>query len=440
MKNSNKRRRKYRFNNRFIITCVVVLAITAILGFLVFEDVLHVGFINPYLDGLDRNTVRENVKEEYADSFEAKDYTVYGEELSFYSAKYGPKSFRSMQGMMVLLRNIETQEEVTYTLSAGIDVGVSLHSIKPGVYEIYVFDHFIEKRMYFDKKIESDIFTSVARKGMINEVTLQASTDFLSDFGIHSDKNYAYLTVNNTKAPSDVYDVIIDPSGFEKNDWIGVDPGYEDDKISEAKESYELAVMIQEKLEAAGLKVKLTRGEEEAINYYGDVSRVSRGYTARGKLFLSLTLYSDSQTLYRPMIQTSPYSDGMLANRIAKTMTANGLEMAYISNAEDLETGVLYASFIRDDKEKTTRFDAYPPIREAGGKATFAGQYEGYESNEKWSDFYGMYSVLFEYANIANDDSIDYYLANKEAIADSIVEAICDYYEIEVVTGETNIK
>ena len=437
---NNSRRRKRKYNSRFIILCVAILAVTAILGYLVFEDVLHVGFINPYLDGLDRNTVRENVKEKYADSFEAKDYTVYGEELSFYSGKYGPKTFRSMQGMMVLLRNIETQEEITYTLSAGIDVGVSLHSLRTGVYEIYVYDHFIEKRLYFEKEINSDTFTSVARAGLINEVTLQASSDFLSDFGIKSDKNYAYLTVKNTKQPEDVYDVIIDPSGFETNEWTGVDPGYEDEKISEGKASYELALMIQEKLEAAGLKVKLTRGEDEAINYYGDVSRVSRGYTARGKVFLSLTLYLDAQNLYRPMIQVSPYSDGMLANRIAKTMTANGLEMAYITNAEDLERGVLYASFIKNDKEKNTRFDAYPPIREAGGKATFAGQYEGYEENAKWSDFYGMYSILFEYANIANPDSIDYYLANKEAIADSIVEAILDYYEIEVVTGETNTK
>lgn len=107
-----------------------------------------------YLELLDRSVVQENVSEKFKNTYEANDYLIYGENMMFYANKYDG-NVDPMQGMNVLLRNVETEEEISYTFSGGVDSGIGLASLSQGLYEVYVYDNYVKKRLYFQDEEES---------------------------------------------------------------------------------------------------------------------------------------------------------------------------------------------------------------------------------------------------------------------------------------------
>ena len=75
-------------------------------------------------------------------------------------------------------------------------------------------------------------------------------------------------------------------------------------------------------------------------------------------------------------------------------------------------------------------YDVYPQLRESGGKQTFTGVLENSSANQGYKDVFGMESIVFMLANGSNEESVQYYQENKEQMAKTIADAICDYYGI----------
>lgn len=427
-------------NPRTCILFVIVIALSCVSVFLYVTRPTQLDKLGiSYLELLDRSVVQENVSEKFKNTYEANDYLIYGENMMFYANEYDG-NVDPMQGMNVLLRNVETEEEISYTFSGGVDSGIGLASLSQGLYEVYVYDNYVKKRLYFQDEEESLNFSTMRRNEMVKNVQVHASKDYLKDFGVNMDKNYVFISVVDNIPMVRTIDVLIDPGGNVYNEADNsIDYGVGNDLINEASASLELAEMLKEKLEAKGLRVELTRDAESTPSYYGKSGRAGIGYEKQAKVFISLGMFVD-ETQTRPIMMISPYTSGLLANEVSYTLLQNGIELPDISAQENLNLGILYDSFRVDEEGNSTKFELYPQLRETGGKATFAGQAENSKSNQAYADYYGMNSIYFQFANLASTDSINYYLENKETIATSIADAITNYYEIEGETDETTTE
>ena len=82
-----------------------------------------------------------------------------------------------------------------------------------------------------------------------------------------NDIKYWTITIEETKLPDDVYDIVIDPGH------VGIDTGASNGNYHESKYTLEYGLALKEALEDAGLKVKLTREDNVKIDHYGVGSR-----------------------------------------------------------------------------------------------------------------------------------------------------------------------
>ncbi len=427
-------------NPRTCILFVIVIALSCISVFLYVTRPTQLDKLGiSYLEIMDRKAVEKNVSDKYKNTYEVNDYLIYGETMMFYAKEYNG-DVDPMQGMNVLLKNVETKEEISYTFSGGVDSGIGLGSLPQGLYEVYVYDNYVKKRLYFKDEEESLNFSTMRRNETVKNIQVHASKDYLKDFGIEMDKNYVFISVVDNIPMVKTIDVLIDPGGNTYNESDNsIDYGVGNDLINEASASLELAEMLKEKLEAEGLRVELTRDAESTPGYYGKTGRAGIGYEKQAKVFISLGMFVD-ETQTRPIMMISPYTSGFLANEISYTLLQNGIELPDVSAQENLNLGILYDSFRVDEEGNSTKFELYPQLRETGGKATLTGQAENSKSNQMYADYYGMNSVYFQFANLASTDSINYYLENKETIAKSIANAIVNYYDIEGETDETTAE
>lgn len=424
-------------NPRTFILLVVAIALTCIALFLFATRPTPIDKLGiSYTELLDKQAVKENLESKYSDNFELQDYLIYGENLMLYADDYSGEA-DTTQGKSFVLRNVETLEELTFTYSGGVDSGISLGTLPQGLYEVYIYDNYVKKRVYFNEEVQSLNFSTMRRNEEVKNITLQASTDYLADFGLEMNENYLFISVVDNIPMVKTIDVLIDPGGNVYDEQTNsVDYGVGNDLINEASASYELAEQIKTLLEEKGLRVELTRGKDDSVSYYGKTGRAGIGYEKQAKIFLSLGMYVD-EGITRPIMMISPYSGGLLANEIAYDLANLNIELQDISSEETLNDGVYYDSLNLDSEGNYTNFELYPQLRETGGKATFAGQAENATANQSFASSYGMNAIYFQFANLASTDSINYYLENKDTIAEGIVTGIVTYYEIKEVDDET---
>lgn len=413
---------------------IVIISIVIVSIFLFLSRQKPVDEINlSYLDTLIESDVQQNVEIKFSDSYELKDYLLYGETLTLYKNKYNGKEQDSVVGTSVLLRNIETDEQVSFTFSGAVDSGIQLSGLSEGLYEVYIYDHFTKKRVYFDSSFTSDPFYTMRNKKKVNDVVFMANKDALSDFGITYKKDYAFLMVTNHIPMASVYDVMIDPCGDTMNTMTNmVEAGIDGETTS----SMELAKLVKKELEAYGLKVGLTHKKDETPSYYGVDGRVAAGYDAQAKVFLSLAM-SDDEDVTKPYFITSPYTMSTLANTIAYCMVRDGLTLYDIRSNDLQQNGVMSDSFLLDEDNEESELESYAQLRESGGRATYTGQYGVGIRNDAYKNAYGMYGMIFKYQSSENEESKTYYEQNKETIAKAIAEGIVMYYEIKGDSSET---
>lgn len=385
----------------------------------------------PYIDSIeDKQVIKNKVKSSYKEDYEVTDYTYYGESLKLYHKKLSART-DDLQGKNIILRNVETDKEFSYTFSTGGEDGIQTGLLEPGLYEVFVYDQFIKKRVYYDQEIHVDDFNTMRRNKHVSHITMDASKDFLDRFDISFDKNYLFISVTENIPMVKTIDVMIDPCGdIYNNNTNSMVSGTSNDKITEQKSSYEMAMKLKAELEKKGLKVELTRDEKGNPSYYGKNGRVGLAYKKNAKIFLSLGI-ADDEYLSRPLVVVSPYTSGTLANDIAASCADSGIEMSNSYVADNtLEVGVLYDPLITKEDE-STKYEQYAQLRESGGRITLTGKEEHSKENQRYSDRYGMYGILFLYCNIQSNESIKYYQENEDQMVQGIVLGISQYFNLE---------
>ena len=418
-------------NVRIWIGIVIVLSILVIGGFLFLNRPSELDRLDAqYIDIVNKKVVKENVKNKCKETYKLKDYAIYGETLNLYNKKYNGKERDDTLGKIIVLRNLETSEEYTYTFTGGIDGGIPLGMLDEGFYEIYIYDHYIKKRLYFDEPLHSQPFSTMRRQGKVKNISLDANADLLEKLDIQLDKNYAFLTVVDSIPKVKVYDVVINPGGNVYNDAINaVETGAVSAYAEEPKEMMELAEKVKKLLTDMGLRVEISRDKDETSSYYGKNSRVGKGYNTQAKLYLNLAMVEDNNVT-RPFIKASPQSNANLANEFAYTFYSSGIKMENMTANNALEWGVIYDTMYMDDSNEYTVFETQPELRETGGKCTYAGTLDFAKANADFDESYGMESVIIYLANVESEDSVKYYNKRKDEFAQCIARAILSYYEI----------
>lgn len=415
---------------RIIIISVVLIAICIVGIFIYVTRFSRFDSSTPILERIDSKIIKNEIQSSYDEQYEVSDYTIYGETLYLYKENYETLEDNPLQGLNIVLRNVQTEEEYNFVLSDGAEFGVRLGNLKQGLYEMYIYDNFLKKRIYFDHDIESDPFYTLRREDTCKSIQLIARKDYLESFHKDLKKRYAFLAVKDTVPQEDIYDIILDPSGNIYNVQENtIEKGVGNDLIQEADESWQLAQMVQQELENKGLKVAISYDGKNAKSYYGKNSRVGVGYEHKAKAFISLGMIVD-EDVNRPIMMVSPYTYGLLANEIAYQMDQSGLELYNYPFSKLVHNGIQYDTYRLAEDGYASIYEIYPQLRESGGKVTHAGGAETSAANKAYLNSPGMESLYFQYANLANPDSISYYFEHKEMLAQVIAKGIIEYYGI----------
>ena len=249
----------------------------------------------------------------------------------------------------------------------------------------------------------------------------------------------------NAELPNEIYDFVIDAGHG------GKDVGERSGTNTEADITLDYAKELKNKLEELGLKVKLTRDDENTdtftyTNMYDNNGRISIACKSKAKYMISIHVNNGNNNLNGLEIYAPTKSNLNFAQLIADKIVSSGA-ISYSNNTGfKLQDGVYVWNFTKTvikQFEKTAEKKGYEPynitettpyqytIREVGGVATNAyadGRNKDYSKNEFYNSRQGIECYQIELGYIKND--LDNILNNKEAYINSIKEAVKEYLDI----------
>lgn len=261
----------------------------------------------------------------------------------------------------------------------------------------------------------------------------------------YNNKDFTYLSieVENAELPDNIYDIVIDAGhgGTDSGEKIGTD--------SEANISLIYSKLLKEKLEAQGLKVKLTRDDSNSnsfnsTNMYDENGRISIACKSKAKYMISFHINNGNKGLKGLEIYSPPKSDLTLAQTMAnKIITYTSMDYSNNNSFKQGE-GVYVRNFtpnVINEFNNIANRKGYAPynltidtpylytIREVGGIATNAyvdGRNKAFSANKYYNSNQGIECYQIEMGYIKNDLEIikneadQYTTAISEAIEEGI--------------------
>lgn len=261
----------------------------------------------------------------------------------------------------------------------------------------------------------------------------------------YKEQNYDYLSINvaNAEKPENVYDIVIDAGHG------GKDTGEKSGGDTEANIALSYAKLLKERLEAQGLKVKLTRDDSNTDSYtstnmYDENGRITVACQSKAKYMLSLHINNGNSGLKGLEIYAPCKSDITFAQSMAnKIVTYTNLEYSN-NNSFKKGEGVYVRNFTQSVINEYTNtankkgYEPYPitldtpylyTIREVGGIATNAyvdGRNTSYSANPYYRSNQGIECYQIEMGYIKNDLEIiknemeQYVTAISEAVLENL--------------------
>lgn len=261
----------------------------------------------------------------------------------------------------------------------------------------------------------------------------------------YNEKEYSYLSVylQDSELPDEIYDIVIDAGHG------GTDPGEKSGNDTEADIVFEYAKLLKESLETQGLKVKLTRNDENtdrynSTNMYDSAGRITSACKSKAKLMISLHINNGFDNLngleiYSPCKSNLDFARNM-ANKIKEYSSINYSN----NNSYKMFDGVYMENFtpsVIKSFENTANKKGYEPynittdtpylytIREVGGIATNAyvdGRNTDYSANAYHNANYGIECYQIELGYIKTD--LEIIKNEKEAYIRAISETIINNF------------
>lgn len=364
---------------------------------------------------------------EHDKTYPISDYFFYGENLVILKEDYKLHKSDDLFGKTIKLRNLCNGNEILFQLNNTVDQQIELGELDNGFYEVYIVNNLQEYRLISDEEIK-DVFHTIPRNDETKKIELKATNKILKNKTLKH--HYVYLEVSSDEIQKDSYDIMIDPFGGHTDFTNVPDNGIKINGLAENEEMYKAALVLKEKLEAYGVRVGITKSNQnQTVDISGEKGRVHQGYEHHAKLYITLQLNSSEYANTSGMVvYHSNFSSAKLANQIIHDMESNvGLKgsMLYPGNVQNGAT----PSYLSEKG-----YDVDMEIRESGGKATGAGTMNE-EMKEKNSfatnNRKGMQSIIVKFGFMSNVSDYNTWVNKKDKIMESLADSVMTYYQIE---------
>ena len=382
------------------------------------------------------------VKEEIKGVSNITNYTIYGKFFNLEGEIEG-----TYDTLSLILKNGDSELEypliidkkdnkTIYKTNKLINEGINLEKIKNDNYKNYLK--------------ENDNYYSLNNSTNYKDLEYYTITNNKNNSKIKNNfkkidkNNYLLINAKESKLPSDIYDIVIDPGHGGKD--VGAISG----KYHESNLTLEYSLLLKEKLENLGLKVKITRDKDISIPNYGKNGRVAIPYKTKAKLMLSIHLNSATNVKNGGVeIYVANHSNIEFAKSVSDNIVNNTSSNYSPNKTTRIENGVYLRKLTSDDikqMEDDAKKDNYPMyekattdstyyyiIRETGGIITGAyvdDRNPKKEANPYVNSNHGCESYLLELGYINSSSNLDILLKEKDKYVEAITKSVKDYLEL----------
>lgn len=331
-----------------------------------------------------------------------------------------------------------TNDKTCFYVSDKINDGIKLDDLEVGEYLLLIksnedYYSFINNTKYDDLK-----YYTITKNKKNNEVKIM--------FDSADKKNYVKFKIKRANLPDNVYDIVIDPGHGGKDS--GATAKLNGKTYYESNLTLKISLLLKEKLESAGLKVKLTRDSDVFLSNYdkGGRSVIPNYYNSK----LSISLHLNSSTgnqkyggveVYIPNDVNLDFAKIISTNMgneigISKRLTNKVSDGIYFTYFDEYDIESANKSMI-EKKMKPYDIKLGSPymymIREVGGICTHAyvddrnqdyGENMYYDSN-KVSEPY-----LIEMGYMNYEPDLIKIVNNPEKIVESLYNSLLEYVDI----------
>ena len=341
------------------------------------------------------------------------------------------------------LEGIFEENDLIVSTAEKINDGLILDKLPQGEYVILI-------RLKLNNSVNPKYYSlsNKSNYGSIEYYTMTKDSsnnkvDIIFKNKTYNDQEYDYLSLNivASELPEDVYDVVIDAGHG------GKDVGERSGSDTEADIVLSYANLLKERLEAQGLKTKLTRTNENTntfteTNTYDENGRITIACSSKAKWMVSLHINNGNSGLKGVEIYAPCKSNLELAQNMAnKIVTYTDMEYSN-NNSFKKGEGVYVRNFTQsviNEYTNTAKKKGYEPynitldtpylftIREVGGIATNAyvdGRNKSYKANKYYNSNQGIECYQIEMGYIKND--LEIIKLQMEQYVTAISEAILE--------------
>lgn len=419
---------------KIIITLISLLVIT-LLGYFI------------YVNYIKEEVPKIKPENELADITE---YYIYGNHLNIKGNITLPdKNYRSIVLTMHSIEDkdieIKTEEDgskINFYLSENLNEGLYLDDIPRGV-------HYLFLKAIYENSEDPE-------KGIIKYYTLKNNTDYnetnyytLSKYDnkieINSNNDYNTMTLNvkENKDFKEIADITLDPGHG------GMDGGGSANGYKETDFTLDICEKIKDKLEEAGLKVKLTyeRGNlssNEILDEYNTHGRAVIPNEVMSKYTFSIHINKNTSSSVSGLeIYTASGINYDLAKLLADNITSyTGIDYStnklykmyngiYTHNFTENEVASSLESYKKKEYNPynvSTNSNYLYMIRETGGFMTGAyvddSNPEEVGVNPYYNSNVGNESYLLELAYLSNSDNLNILIEKEDMFVEAIVDSI----------------
>ena len=348
------------------------------------------------------------------------DLVLYNKDLKLEKKESKEKRFTSIP-----IKYEKVDNTISFLVSETINEGLYLDNIEIGNYTMFI--RVMNKETIDEKEIITYKYYPLENLTEYKETTYYTMKKYNRKIVINSNNDYQTMMFNVTKnnENKEVYDIVIDAGHG------GMDPGAVINGEKESTYTLKIALKVKDRLEKAGLKVKLTRDENsladnEYFGEYGKGGRAQISHEVFAKYLLSIHLNKNNSSsvkgieLYTPANINYDFAKDLVNEIVNNTSivystrkTFKKFDGVYTHNFTESEIQKSLDEYAKKNYEPyniTTNSSYLYMIRETGGIMTGAyvdNRNEEQTGNDYYNSNIGSESYLLELSYLSNPSDLN---------------------------------
>jgi len=369
-------------------------------------------------------------------TFDEVDLVLYNKDLKLGKKETSEKRFTSIP-----IISEQTDNTINLTLSNTINEGMYLDNIEIGNYNLFI--RTTHKEVVEEEEIITYKYYALENITEYKETTYYTLSKYNRKIVVNSNNNYQTLMFNVTEnKDAEIYDIVIDAGHG------GMDPGAVIGSEKESVHTLNIALKLKEKLETAGLKVKLTREEnsladDEYFGEYGKGGRAQISHEVFAKYLISIHLNKNTVSsvrgieLYTPANINYDFAKNLVEEVVNNTsieysnrQTFKKYNGVYTHNFTEVEIQSALDGYEKKNYEPynvTTNSSYLYMIRETGGIMTGAyvdNRNEEQTGNDYYNSNIGAESYLLELCYLSNPNDLNIIKQEQDKYVEAIAKSI----------------